>query len=1296
MEEPASAHGTVAVHRPERSFPVLPAEAVLQLAAPPDRPEPDQPGFWASALPLLGSVSAVAFAVVVHNPLYLAVAALVVVASVGGSVASRRSNRRRDRTRRQRLSAAYRVHVESLAVQARREASIQRDALEGIYPSTQALLTLARDAGSLWERRPHHSDFGAVRLGLGSIPARVIIAAPPHSGPLGDHDEELTDLAEATVRAGSSLEGAPLTIDLTSLSSIAVVGDLERGRSMVGAWVAHLATFHAPGELRFLGWVPPSAADRWDWTKWLPHTIDPLAGGGTSPSALARSSLAMTVDPDEFAHGLHRLITARDRLNVSAGERGRPVGFRVSPGHAWVVVIVDGYAPDAVIASDPALDHALSAGHLLGVTVVALCADDAAVPVTCSARVDLELDGTCTYRPSGADPRPASGILAELLPGTAPEELARWLAPRRIARGESGALSGGPVRLSDLLGATEGATGSSDLLGVPVGRTDDAQPLVLDINEAAAGGHGPHGVLVGATGSGKSELLRSFVAGLAARHPPSVLTALLIDFKGGAAFAELAALPHTVGVITNLADDTTLIERVQVSLVGELERRQQLLGASGHASIRTYRRADPGSGPETLPYLVVVVDEFGELLTARPEFLDTFVQIGRLGRSLGVHLLLASQRLDEGRLRGLESHLRYRLALQTFTASESIAVLGSSAAYELPAVPGVGYFKVDSTVTRFQAALATLPARRESDDDHGPMVQPFVLGGVDRGHPRPTPATTGADSMEEQTELQALVQELVARGHPQARPVWTHPLPHPLSMHMVGYVAGPRTDLRAAVGLIDEPARQCMTPLVVDLLQGGHVGLVGGARSGRSSFLCTLTRALAADHDPTRLQIYGIDHGGGGLTSLAALPHAGAVVGRHEPESVLRLLAEMGAVARERASTLRDAGLSTLDELVAHEGAVAMLPHPFRAHVLLLVDNVGQLRAEHPDAEGQLVELAATGLPLGIHLALTASRWLEFRPALLDALSVRLELRLGDPSDSDVGRSSAAAVPPRAGRGLTRDGRHFQLATAPVGHPVATSPLGHRAPRVAPLPALVHPPGDVGPEEFALGIEEHRWTRVQLDLLAPGAHLLVHGDSGSGRTALLRRVVSWVCDALPPDRVQLHLVDPGRSLVGLAGLAQVADYAYEPSRLLQLVEHLSAELGRRRPPPGLALDQLVDRSWWRGPEHVLVVDDYDQLIRPDGSPLSPLVDALPRSVDLGWHVVLARRVSGASRTAFDPFGQRLRELGPFGLVLSGDPGEGSLFGGVTAAPMPPGRGRLVRPGRETVLVQTYLPPPGEE
>ncbi len=308
------------------------------------------------------------------------------------------------------------------------------------------------------------------------------------------------------------------------------------------------------------------------------------------------------------------------------------------------------------------------------------------------------------------------------LSGAEAEAVARRLAPLRLAAmsKSSDTPLATEMGLAELLGLGDPETFSvaqswlprpnRDKLRVPIGVGADGSPIELDLKESAQDGMGPHGLLIGATGSGKSELLRTLVLALAATHSSETLNFVLIDFKGGATFSSLDRLPHTAAVITNLADELPLVDRMVDAIDGELIRRQELLRKAGnYASLRDYEKARAGGAAlPPLPSLLVICDEFSELLSAKPDFIDLFVQIGRLGRSLGVHLLLASQRLEEGRLRGLDTHLSYRIGLRTFSALESRAVLGVPDAYELPRSPGHGYLKFGTEpLLRFKAAYVS-------------------------------------------------------------------------------------------------------------------------------------------------------------------------------------------------------------------------------------------------------------------------------------------------------------------------------------------------------------------------------------------------------------------------------------------------------------------------------------------------------------------------------------------------------------------------------------------------------------
>ncbi|MHB1597031.1 MAG: type VII secretion protein EccCa [Streptosporangiaceae bacterium] len=1300
--------GPARIHRPERSWPHPPRPVPIDLAAPPAEPDPGN-GRWAAALPALGSLSMVAFAFMVHSLVYLIVLGLMVVVMVGAGLATTWLQRRNAGRRWQRSRQRYLDHLDRVRAEAAAAASAQRDAAQACFPDPDALCRVAASGDGLWERRPADPDFTAVRLGRGPVPAARPVRMSGDGGPLAEADPELSEAADRLIARTAVLPGAPVVISLRGLGCVAVVGGGDAARELVGAWLAGLATFHAPGELRIMGLVPLSAVRTWDWLKWLPHTRDPDAGEG-----LGRVRRAVTSDVPAFTAAVESLARQRlDRLRRRAEDPAGAVPAATAGETEHVVVVVDGYRPGA---GPGALDALLGAAAAVSVTVVVMVRDASEVPAICGARIDWPDPATVRYVESGPAGRVEARVMPDRLGAAEATRLARTLAPIALRSGEAGADLADPVRLVELLGADDaaqldmgagwlGLTALADgppeaLLRLPIGRAGDGSVAVLDLKEAAAGGMGPHGMLVGATGSGKSELLRSVTAAVAARHDPSLVNMLLIDFKGGAAFAELAGLPQVAGLVTNLADDPTLIERVRQALSGELARRQEALRLAGNlASITDYQVARARGAPlDPLGYLLVVVDEFGELLAARPDFLDTFITIGRLGRSLGVHLLMATQRLDEGRIRGLEPHLRYRICLRTFTAAESRAVLGSPDAYELPPIPGLGYLSVDGEMTRFKAALCgTMPTLAK--DAGGPaggsasgLLQPLSLSST---VPWQRPRASGPRV----NDLAVLV-DLARRAAPgPARQIWVAPLPGVLTLGGLAarFGSGPeQSRVGVAVGLTDLPERQDQQPLCYQPDgPGGNLGLAGASRSGKSTLLQTLVLALAAGAGAGLRQFYCLDLGGGGLFELAGLPQVGAVIGRGEAEAAARLLRDLRALLDERAAGRR-AG-------VVERGW---------PRVFLVVDNVGQLRQSAPDLEAELAEIATAGLPYGLHVIVSANRWLDVRPQLLDALGTRWELHLADPAESLIGRAAAARVSPgQPGRGLTRDGYLFQAALPMLsGEPtpaglaeavaaVASAAGGVRAPAIAPLPArvtagqaaaLALAAGSVPSEthgEFLLGISEFRARPVHLPLARPGTCLLIFGDGGSGRTTLLRRAVRHLEHAAGPGSVVLHIVDPRRGLIDLAEGPGVASYAVSAGAAEKLAVSLAAQLQARMPPDDATLADLRRDRRWPGPCQVLVVDDYDLLLGAMGGPFGPLADQLAHGAEIGLAVLAARRVAGSQRTAFEPFGQRLREVAGQVLVLSGSADEGPLAGGVTARAWPPGRGMLVSGRARPHLVQ---------
>jgi S-DNA-T family DNA segregation ATPase FtsK/SpoIIIE len=894
----------------------------------------------------------------------------------------------------------------------------------------------------------------------------------------------------------------------------------------------------------------------------------------------------------------------------------------------------------------------------------------------------------------------------------------------------------------DVPGLWRGRSAQRARLQVPIGVTEDGEVVELDIKESAQGGMGPHGMLIGATGSGKSELLRTLVLGLAATHSSEILNFVLVDFKGGATFLGMDRLPHTSAMITNLADELPLVDRMQDSLNGELTRRQELLRASGYSSLFDYEKARAsGEQLAPLPSLFLVVDEFSELLSAKPEFMDLFVSIGRLGRSLGVHLLLASQRLDEGRIHRVEGHLSYRIALRTFSSMESRSVIGVAKAYELPSEPGNGYLKIDTTtLVRFKGAyvsgscLTAAPDQQLGAAEERAFhdVVPFSV------HPTPSlariaePAAAEPEQHEEPepatgasgpTLADVFIDRLSGQG-PAARQVWLPPLaesptldsllpsllPHP-RLGMTVEDLSQRGRLTVPVGIVDRPYEQVRELLMVDVSGAdGHLAVVGAPQSGKSTLMRTFILGLALTHTPLEVQFYCLDFGGGGIVSISGLPHVGSVATRLDRDRVVRTIEELHQILELREQIFVEKGVEGMAAYRAMRAAGTVDdPH---GDVFLVVDGWFSLKQDYSDLETRINELGSRGLSFGIHVVITATRWSEIRPWLRDLIGTRFELRLGDAMESEIGSRKAATVPSQPGRGLVGEGSHFLSAlprldgstsTDDVGNAtktaateVATFWPGRTAPPVRLLPNVL-PAADLPPAEgdlrVCLGLDEQRLNPVWHDFgVTP--HLMVFGDTETGKSNLLRLVIAGITSRYGPAAAKILLGDAQRELDGAVPEAYRIGYGITADAVHELAGKASVSLQKRVPGSDIPADRLRARDWWAGPQVFLVIDDHDLLsLSPGrGSVLDPLLPLLAQGVHIGLHVVVARSTSGAVRAMMDPVLRRLWELGTPGVLLSYPKEEGKFLGEAKPRKLPPGRAQLVT-RRGVRLIQTgYLDP----
>jgi S-DNA-T family DNA segregation ATPase FtsK/SpoIIIE len=1237
--------------------------------------------------------------------------------------------------RRRRMRAERRDYLRYLGQkrkQARQAADEQRAALLWDNPSPGDLWALARGT-RLWERRPGHEDFARVRIGLATRRAALDFM-PPQTKPVEDLEPLCAISLRRFTKAHQTVPLLPVPVSLQRFTSVEFAGETDDALALARAMVGQLAVFHSPDELRIAVLGDDAAHRAWDWLKWLPHNAHPDEEDAAGPVRLAAAdhdSLLDLLGPD-----------VRDRPDHDSDSSP-------SVAEPFTVIVAQG-------VRIPETSRLLGAG----IRNVALLDLTGAVPGGPKVLRLTVRDGQVDF-PNGTET--VSGR-ADQFTSVEAETLGRTLAPMRTSGGvdlvdrplESDFDLTTMLGIRDVRGFDVHAKWRPRLaqharLKVPIGVTEDGEIVELDLKESAQGGMGPHGLLIGATGSGKSELLRTLVMGLAATHSSEILNLVLVDFKGGATFLNMDRLPHTSAVITNLADELHLVDRMRDSINGEMIRRQELLREAGYASLYEYEKArGAGATLAPLPSLLIIVDEFSELLANKPEFVELFVSIGRLGRSLGIHLLLASQRLDESRIHRVEGHLSYRIALRTFSSMESRSIIGTSSAYELPSAPGNGYLKVDTTnLVRFKAAFVSgpvpaPPSPEEAARREGAVLEVTAFGLERQGrlasvrakeeaaalvslaeqalHEQGTEDGSAEDDSSDASLLDVMVGRLEDNG-PPARQVWLSPLSESpaLDQLLPGIVPDPQRGMGAAdsrvqgalrvpLGLVDRPFEQLRELLVADLSGAeGHIGVVGAPQTGKSTLLRSLMLSLALTHTPSEVQFYCLDFGGGGLVSTAGLPHVGSIATRLERDRVLRTVEEISQLVEQREQLFTSRGLESMAAYRALR-ADGGVDDPY-GDVFLVVDGWATLRQDFEDLEQRVMELAARGLSFGLHMVVSAVRWSEVRPRLRDMLGTKLELRLGDSMESEVGSRAAAGVPHQPGRGLTGSGHHFlsalprldsssrtddlTAATKSAVAEITTFWTGDKAPGVRLLPTTLDArrlpaPADTRDLKFCLGWDEQRLAPLWHDFGAT-PHLLVYGDGETGKTNALRLAIRAITSRYRPEEARILLADPGRGLIKDVPEAYRVGYVVDADGLGKLAESAAVSVSKRQPGADVTPEQLEKRDWWAGPLLFVLVDDYDLFAGAPGtpSPMTPLVPLLSQGAHIGLHLVVARSTSGAMRSMMDPLVRRMWELGNPALLFSYPKEEGKFIGEAKPRTLPAGRAQLVT-RRHITLVQTGL------
>lgn len=1166
-------HNRVPYRRPvvaERALPALPA--------PPERPDPRPVPFIAVLAPGFG---AVAMAIVFSSPRLLLLAGFTPLLLFLRSNAMKRAGGKRF----ERDRAGFRARVATRAAEVDDALVAELRERHAAAPDL-ALLARAAAAGEarLWERNRDAPDVLELRIGQG--PCRTRVSTPVE----GRGQPELRDEATAELAHHVGLSYAPITLPLCSIGVLGLHGDPAQVTRVGSALTVQAACQHSPEDLVIAAVVSAERQRDLSFLPWLPHTR-----AATSP--LEGEHLA--VGPDEGRRLLAGLLNACGlRLDRASKRLGT---------WPWVLLVLDGTAG----IDRPLLAKLLDVGPRAGIATIWLGDVEHQLPRQCTAMlacapvVEARASLLRVTDPNVADRR----LDIEGLDPDLAMAVARQLAPLRDAS-STGATSAIPRRvdLLDALGlpspsaaavAARWAASTGDGLAATVG-LDAEGPFALDLVE-----QGPHTLIAGTSGAGKSELLTTLVAALAATHPPNRLAFLFVDYKGGAGTSAFRDLPHAAGHVTNL--DGRLSLRVLTSLRAELNRRMGVL--EGRAKdLAELVQVAPDEAP---PRLVLVVDEFATLVKEVPDFVAGIVDIAQRGRSLGIHLVLATQRPTGVVNDNILANTNLRIALRVLDPADSQNILGAKDAADLP-VPLKGRAYVRSgpgALSSFQTAWSGAPFEARPGR-HSVGVGPFGLGRWSAPGTLDVTAASGGPAPTQAEVLLAAIDEAShTLGFTRPPPPWLPPLPAVVTAHQVSeHLSRESKDSMtldpgrwAPIGLVDDPEHQAQRAAVVDLEAVGGLLVVGAGGTGKTTLLRTVAAALAEQGDDGRVVLYGVDAASRSLEQLTALAATAAVVHSDELERVTRLVTVLTQEVARRREVLVAAAADSLSALRT-AGRDAGMPR-----LILLIDGYGALHAalDRPESVGWLPllhRLAADGRQVGLHLVITNDRK-TMPPPLLAALGCRVALRQADSADLTafgVPNKVAKEADLPVGRGFLDGGAEVQLASLsddPGGaaQARALADLGARLrptrpKRPAQLPELPErwPVATVASARLraVLGLADLSLEPIEVEVSR--RHLVVTGAPLSGRST-----------ALATAATGLRRSTPGLVLVAIGAAT---------SPLSDLGVWDDAGFGRGRHAP--VLERLLERfggSEAAGAEAVLVVDSAEDVEPPAAKLLEQLV-----------------------------------------------------------------------------------------
>lgn len=929
-----------------------------------------------------------------------------------------------EETHRKRRYSSYIADIEKGLV-TKRDRTI-RLLNDSLCPSPDILCSMLDSENNklrLWERSYEDEDFLAIRMGLGSRPFEVQLKVPKQGFQL--YEDELRNLPVELSRKYGVLNNVPLTLDIHNNHTIGVIGSQKNILTILNEAILNIISLHSYDEVKLVLVTSPKQAYIFDGFKNVPHIW-----------SNDKKVRFFATNPDE----VHFVFNFIDEM-IKAREGSRDEAALLVPH--YVVIVTEPY----LIEKEALLRYMNDAENQVGITTLFAYGDITKLPKSCKTIIQSDDTRTGYYIKNKNDNR----FIPFTLDNVDMNHIHLFANKLSLLPIKRDSRSFGIAdRISFLQMYKAGNVdelnieshwdnnNSAKSLAAPIGVIAGGEIFSLDLHESY---HGCHGLVAGTTGSGKSEFLQAFILSLAINYSPKEVAFVLVDFKGGdmarpfMAKPFAPALPHLSATISNLSGN--ILYRALVSLEAEIKSRQRIFNESAAAlgvdklDINSYHKYYKGGRLETpLPHLVIIIDEFAQLKTQQPEFLAQLINVAQVGRSLGIHLILATQKPSGIVDPQIMSNSRFRVCLKVADKQDSIDMINRPDAAMIKN-PGrlylqVGYDEIYECVQSGYSGADYVPTKTYMPDEEITVqmtdntATPIHSAKID---------LFGEKS--DKTQLEAVVAEIVTLGQKKGiatKPLWLDVLPEKVVLHTLE--KSKKGLCTATIGLVDFVRTQEQKPLVLDFIKNGHLALYGASGTGKTTFLQTLIYSMVCEYGytPEEVNLYAMDFGGRNLGYLSDLPHTGGVVFADDESKLSELASVLNDIIDERKRIFADNNCSTFVDYRSSNGK------PLPA-ILVLIDNFSSFRDKHMDISDIFIDIISSGRTFGVFFVITGSTRNSIYYKVTEHISSYFTLKMNDPSNYlDIHNVRPPVTPEDiSGRGITvvnKEIVEFQTAIA--------------------------------------------------------------------------------------------------------------------------------------------------------------------------------------------------------------------------------------------------------------------------